>query len=87
MKKDNYIIMLSTIGNGIAISAQFYFAVIKGGRLINPILSGLMMGIYFLTASVMAILFGKLSDRMKNRKLFGISGNLLTGFVCIFYFG
>ena len=86
MKKDNYMIMLSTLGNGIGVSAQFYFAVIKGGILINPILSGLMMGVYFLTGSIMAILFGKLSDRMKNRKLFGIAGNLLTGFISIFYF-
>ncbi len=86
MKKDNYIIMLSTIGNGIGITAQIYFAVVKGGILINPILSGLMMGIFFLTGSLMSILFGKLSDRIKNRKIFGFTGNILTGITAILYF-
>ena len=86
MKKDNYIIMLSTFLQGIALSTQFYFATIKAGLLINPIISTLMMGIYFATSSIMNVLVGKLSDKLQKRKIFGIIGSFMSGIVCMLYF-
>jgi len=86
MKKDNYVIMMSTFLQGVGLSLQFYFATIKAGKLINPIISTLMMGIYFATASIANILVGKMSDKLQKRKVFGIFGSFMTGIVCMLYF-
>ncbi|MHA1784615.1 MAG: MFS transporter [Candidatus Helarchaeota archaeon] len=86
MKKDNYLIMISTFGSGIGLGLQFYFATIKAGSLINPILSTLMMGVYFATSSIFGIIVGKLSDHFRKRKIFGIFGNITSGIIFIQYF-
>ena len=77
MKRDNKLIMVFTFCNGIGLSIQFYFATIKAGLLVDPIVSALMMGVYFGTSAIFSILFGKLSDHVKKRKIFGIIGSLL----------
>ncbi|NHI92844.1 MAG: MFS transporter [Candidatus Lokiarchaeota archaeon] len=86
MNRDNYLIMVSTFCHGIGLGLQIYFAIIRAGILINPILSALMMGVYFATASIASMIFGKLSDHVKKRKIFGILGNILCGVVYIQYF-
>ena len=86
MKRDNFLIMLCTFCNGIGLGLQFYFATIKAGLLIDPILSALMMGVYFATSSIFSILFGKLSDHLKKRKIFGIIGTIFSGIIYIQYF-
>ncbi len=78
--------MLCTFLEGVGLSLQFYFATIKAGKLIDPIFSTLMMGVYFATASISSILIGKLSDKLQKRKIFGLIGSFATGITCMFYF-
>ena len=86
MKRDNILIMICTFCNGIGLGLQFYFATIKAGLFLGPIVSALMMGVYFATSSVFSILFGKLSDHLKKRKIFGIIGTIFSGIVYMQYF-
>ncbi|MBD3230125.1 MAG: MFS transporter [Candidatus Lokiarchaeota archaeon] len=86
MKKKSIFLLFSAVANNISYTCQFYFANIKAGELIDPIVSSLMTGIFFGTLAIFGLIIGKLSDHFRRRRIFGIIGCMITAIIYFQYY-